>query len=147
MRRFRLRSQFKRLSRSNPGSRQDPNGATEHSRHAHVLSIVIRITTIQSYSGDGPAGANVAREGFFGRVLRGVTVLVTLALGAAAALGVLLVGFAVAAFALAAWCVMSLYVAARRFVIGTRAPNGALDGRRNVRVVARSADDVVDQTP
>jgi hypothetical protein len=110
---------------------------------------VIRITTIQSYSGEGPgtSGTHVVREGFVARVVRGVTVLLTLVLGAAAALGVLLVGVGVAAFALLAWCVMSLVGAARRLVLGTQAPNGVFDGRRNVRVVERTADDVIDQAP
>lgn len=80
-------------------------------------------------------------------VLRLVTVLLTVALGAVAAVGVLLVGVGVAALTLAAWCVLSLYGAARRLVMGTRAPNGVLDGRRNVRVAERPAGQVVDQAP
>lgn len=90
---------------------------------------------------------HTVREGFFGRLARLVTVLVTLVLGAIAAIGVLLIGIGVAGLTLVAWFFASLWAAARRAIRGTQSPNGVFDGRRNVRVVERSADSVVDQTP
>lgn len=96
------------------------------------------MTTIQTYSdGQGVTTTRTSPEGFFGRLARLITVLVTLTLGALAAIGVLLVGVGVAALTLVAWMFASAYGAVRRAIRGTREPNGVFDGRRNVRVVER----------
>lgn len=96
------------------------------------------MTTIQTYAdGQGVTTTRTSPEGFFGRLARLITVLVTLTLGALAAIGVLLIGVGVAGLTLVAWIFASAWAAVRRAIRGTREPNGVFDGRRNVRVVER----------
>lgn len=85
------------------------------------------MTTIRSWSGGASTWAStrpsrLARAGAF-------TLLVLLTLvGVLVLLPVIVIGGLIALFGF-------VYVLVRRALVGARAPNGALDGRRNVRVI------------
>ncbi len=108
---------------------------------------MFRVTTIQTYSSSGSGAFAGPRPGFFSRAINALTFLALIVLGGVAAVALLILGLVVAGVALIGWVLARLYYGVRRLLVGAQAPNGVFDGRRNVRVVERGADEVVDQAP